>query len=281
MRFTIFGANGFIGSALAEKLKESGHDIWCPTKQDIENRIGCSQPLGHVIYAIGRTADFRTRLSDTIEAHVNTLDYLLNSTKWDSWLYLSSTRVYGQKSEGTRACESEPLKVAPSLDGVYNISKLLGESLCLARPESSCRVARISNVFGPQMPKGTFLSSLISDASEAGLITIRERPESCKDYISIGTVTRYLLAIATSGKRRVYNVATGVNLSHYVVAEALKRSLRTQVLFDADGPLRQFSQINVDRIISEFGQDDQPVSEQLDNFLKTFVHVCGGNHDRR
>lgn len=268
MRFTIFGADGFIGSALVKKLNDSGADVWCPTRQDLKMGMRSAQPLGHVIYAIGRTADFRTRLSDTIDAHVNLLDYLLNSTKWDSWLYLSSTRVYGQTAEGTRTCESEPLRVTPGFDGVYNISKILGEALCLARPEDSCRVARISNVFGPQMPCGTFLSSLISEATETGRVIVKESADSCKDYISVNTVSRYLLAIAASGKHRIYNVATGANISHSVIAEALERSFGTPAFFEVDGPQRKFPIISVNRVISEFGLDDQPLNEQLDIFLK-------------
>ena len=91
MKFTIFGSRGFIGSNLLQKLKHSNVECYTP---DIHNNEILKENLGHVIYAIGLTADFRERQFDTVEAHVCLLHDLLKNATFDSFLYLSSTRVY-------------------------------------------------------------------------------------------------------------------------------------------------------------------------------------------
>src|SRR6476659_903845 len=89
-RFTVLGAGGLIGSRLATSLARAGHEVFAPPRDHELN----GEPLGHVIYAIGVTADFRTRPFDTVAAHVCQLQKVLSEGHFDSLLYLSSTRVY-------------------------------------------------------------------------------------------------------------------------------------------------------------------------------------------
>ena len=65
MKFTVLGSTGFIGSHVAALARSQGHDIYCPSRRDSL----AGRDLGHVIYAIGMTADFRHRPHETIEAH--------------------------------------------------------------------------------------------------------------------------------------------------------------------------------------------------------------------
>jgi hypothetical protein len=83
-------------------------------------------PLGHVIYCIGLTADFRSRTFDTVEAHVCTLLDVLRRGEFESIVYLSSTRLYAG-SDSTS--EETSIRISPF--DVYNTSKLAGESLVL------------------------------------------------------------------------------------------------------------------------------------------------------
>ena len=125
-RFTILGATGFIGSRLANYLEKKGDRV---TRSKFENAIAATD-LGHVIYCIGLTADFRSRPFDTMDAHVNRLGEFLKNTHVQSFLYLSSTRIYGSASI---ADETTKISVDPSSPGdLYNISKVAGEALCLS-----------------------------------------------------------------------------------------------------------------------------------------------------
>jgi uncharacterized protein YbjT (DUF2867 family) len=70
-KFTVLGAGGFIGGRLVEHLRGLGHEVDAPPRRPAEayvDGLGGRQ-LGHVVYCIGLTADFRTRPYETVEAH--------------------------------------------------------------------------------------------------------------------------------------------------------------------------------------------------------------------
>jgi nucleoside-diphosphate-sugar epimerase len=96
-----------------------------------------------------------------IETHVAILSETMKHATYDSWLYLSSTRIY-QGLENL-ATGSSRIRVMPGADGIYDISKLLGESLRLTLDRSNVRVVRLSNVYGIGQGHHTFLGALISD----------------------------------------------------------------------------------------------------------------------
>src|SRR5437868_14664917 len=87
---TVLGASGFIGSHIVRELEQRGEKYYAPAKVETI----WDKDLGNIIYCIGLTADFRTRPFDTVEAHVCKLNELLKRGRFDSLLYLSSTRVY-------------------------------------------------------------------------------------------------------------------------------------------------------------------------------------------
>src|ERR1041384_6411865 len=63
---TVLGASGFIGSHLLARLRKL--KLQC-------QGVGRNNPLpdgnlGNAVYCIGVTADFRSRLFDTVDAHV-------------------------------------------------------------------------------------------------------------------------------------------------------------------------------------------------------------------
>ncbi|QKE38618.1 NAD-dependent epimerase/dehydratase family protein [Ferrovum myxofaciens] len=259
MKFTIFGGHGFVGSALCDHLRRQGHEVFIPTR-DATDTIGCE--LGHVIYAIGLTSDFRTRPIDTINAHVCLLPRLLCSTLFDSWLYLSSTRVYaGLAAEPAR--EDAPLMVVPNADGIYNLSKLTGEAVCLSQISRHMRIARLANVYGYNQAKETFLGSLLDDIANGREPLIREAPTSSKDYISLEDVCWLLERIALGGKHRIYNVASGVQVSHAELARVLGEKSSNVVTFTKGTSHRSLPQIDITRITSEFGFRPRRLSDEL------------------
>ena len=91
---------------------------------------------------------------------------------------------------------------------LYNLSKLMGESIGLAHGKS-VRVARLSNVVGPDFDSENFLISVLKDCILKGHVTLRTSLQSGKDYISIDDVSSALLQIGPSGKSPIYNIASG------------------------------------------------------------------------
>lgn len=247
--FTVLGSSGYIGSHLVAHLREQGHVVMTPGRGD-----ACvfSQPLGHVMYCVGLTADFRKRPFDTVGAHVGLLTDVLRRAQFDSLLYLSSTRVYmGAASTD----EDAPLSVLPNDPSyLYNLSKLTGESLCHAAGHGGVRVARLSNVVGPGMDAGSgnLVAELLRQAKQ-GAMVLRSHPASVKDYIHIGDVVRWLPAIALNGQSATYNVASGIQTAHSQWLEWLAGRYGGSFEAQQDGPLQSFAPINVARLQAEFG----------------------------
>ncbi len=262
MKFTVFGASGFIGAYLVNRLRSLGHDVGAVSRNNFFEQRG---DLGHCIYAIGLTADFRTRPFDTIEAHVSLAANILRDSKFQSFLYLSSTRVYANSSD---ADEETTLSARPSNPSdLYNLSKLTGESICLSSGRKNVRIARLSNVIGPdEAESDTFVGELCREARR-GHIQLRSDRSSSKDYIWIDDVTALLTRIATEGRDSIYNVASGVELSHHAWVSGIAAITGCSVAVDAKAPVISFPRIATRRIVDEFGYTPSPVLDFLPTIL--------------
>lgn len=258
MRFTVFGHMGFIGQHLTTYLTSKGHDVFTPPK--VISQIGGTK-LGHVIYAIGLTGDFRERTKDTIDAHVNLLNELLEYTDFESCLYLSSTRIYSGIKD--LATEDSCLNINPCADSIYDLSKLLGESLCLAKSSASIRIARLSNVYGTGQSKHNFLGSLINDIQKNGKVVINEAPDSAKDYVSLKDVLQLTEAIALKGSCRIYNIASGNPVTHYDLAERIKNLTGCTIEFNKNANKRYFPKIDISKIKEQFDFSPASVIDDL------------------
>ncbi len=249
MKFTVFGASGFIGSHLVCHLVGRGHEVQTPSRQ-MENLNG--KQLGHVIYAIGLTGDFRTRPHDTVDAHVCLLSRVLQNCQFTSFLYLSTTRIYANASVDFPIHEESLISLKPAADSIYDLSKLLGESLCLGFPSERVRVARLANVFGTGMNRTTFLGSIIEEIKKGSCLTINESPASGKDYVSIDDVVQLIETIAVEGRSRLYNVASGSVTTHENLLNKIIELAGVKVRYSAQSPTRRFPLIDISRCQAEF-----------------------------
>ncbi len=216
MLFTILGSGGFIGSRLERHLREKGYEVYAPFKG---SREIFDLDLGHVVYAIGLTADFRQRPFDTVEAHVSYLTRILRDARFSSITYLSSTRVYMGAVSGK---EDAALKVLPNADGLYNLSKLTGEALCLQTGRG--RIARLSNIVGDGASE-SFVAQIIAEAS-TGKLHLRSALSAAKDYLLIDDAIKGLEALLVYGDTRIYNIASGRNISTVEILETLSKRMK-------------------------------------------------------
>lgn len=246
---TVLGASGYIGRRLVAYLRAQGHAVWAPGRGE----TGVfAKDLGHVFYCAGLTGNFRERPFETMQAHAGFLADVLQRARFESLLYLSSTRVY---MGAQRTDEEVPLQVVPHDPSyLYNLSKLAGEALCHSCGRSQVRVARLSNVVGPGMSpqSGNLVADLVQQA-RAGHIVLRTAAQSAKDYVHVDDVVDWLARIALHGRFSTYNVASGLQTTHAEWLELLGARFGASAEVLADAPMQSFPAIDVERLKAEFG----------------------------
>jgi nucleoside-diphosphate-sugar epimerase len=260
--FSVFGASGSIGSCLVTSLRQTGIDTY---EADPDEETVYTRDLGNVVYCIGLTAGFRSRPFKTVDAHVGVLRSLLERATFSSFLYLSSTRVYRGLETGR---EDDPLVVNPTdPDDLYNVSKLLGEALCLSLPSDTIRVVRLSNVVGPGAVSESFVNSLVTDAIERGIIELETHPDSTKNYVDIRDVVDLIRDVATAGQKRLYNIAGASSTTHREIVDLLEDATGCDTVTRAEAPLAMFPPIAIDRVREEFGFAPRGIAESLTDMV--------------
>ena len=261
---TIIGGRGFIGSHLVRALEQAGVRCWIPQRDDpgLFNR-----DLGDIYYCAGVNAASTRKTFETQRVHVAQAAEILNDATFDSFLYLSSTRVYLNADHGH---EAGSLKVDPAnADDLFNVTKLAGEAVCLADARPSVRVARVSNVYGRGARQETFLASIVRDAVCDHRILLRTALDTAKDYISIKDCVRALRAIADRGTERLYNVASGINVSHAEITAALEKRTGAVVEVKEGSVTQYYPRIDVTRLRHLVPVPAQSVLEALDDLVRS------------
>jgi nucleoside-diphosphate-sugar epimerase len=259
--FTVLGAKGFIGRHLVRQLATLDLECYAPNRD--ESLL--HKNLGTIMYCVGLTADFRSRPFDTVAAHVGTLNEVLKNCDFDSLIYLSSARVYdGQKSP---AHEDDALTLNPLKgDHLYNISKAMGESLTLNCGRQT-RVVRLSNVYGDDYASQNFLVTIMRDAILKKQVVLQTSLDSERDYISVRDVVRLLVKIATEGHQRIYNLASGANVSHRALTTKLSEVTGCVVKTIENAPTITFPAVSIDRIKEEFGFQPSALLDDLGKLI--------------
>lgn len=265
MQLTVLGGSGFIGGSLLRRLDGTGWQVWAPDRR----ANLASRHLGHVIYAIGVTGDFRSRILDTVEAHVCRVGALLSAGNFDSVTYLSSTRIYSHNT--SRAHEEDPITAQPDDAGdLYNLSKALAECLLLSSGRS-VRVLRLSNVFGLDMTSRNFLPALIRGAIATREVRLETSLASERDYVSVDDVADIIVRTVTEGSHSVYNVASGANLSNGALAAALAELVDGEVLVQPEAPTVSQPPVSIDRLADEFGFRPRRLLDDLPDLVAAYT----------
>jgi len=270
-RFTVVGARGFIGSELVALLRAEGHDV-AGVSHDVD--LDPLRDLGHVVYCSGIAAASAPDAGYAFGVHVEGLRRIIAGGKASSLLYLSSTRVYGAAPD-TR--EEAPLTVAPSDNDLYRITKIAGEALCLAAARPTFRVARLSNIAGASFRSPLFLSDILRQAATGGRIAVRTTRDSAKDYLLVADTARYLYAIATGGRERLYNVAYGSNVENGAIFDALASASGATIDIAPNAQRAITPPIAVERLRSEFGPPLAALVDALPELYRAFSDHFGAS----
>ena len=260
---TILGASGVVGSHLLAHLKSLGIKPICPKRDD---KSYLKKDLGVVFYCIGLTADYAQKPYETVAAHVSILSQILEHASFDRLVYLSSTRLYDSgNGEGK---EGQDLILNPhNPRHSYDLSKALGEWLCVHASQDRAKVARLASVYTDDLSDNNFLHQVIKRAKLESNFQLDTAPQFARDYIHISDVCSALIAIATIGKEAVYNVASGRNLSNVELFQAIKRINHCDIQATQVRENIQASVVDVSLLHKEFGIVPKRVEDHLERLL--------------
>lgn len=268
-RATVLGASGFIGSHLAQELRAQGVEVATP---GIDHDLR-GEDLGAGFYCIGVTADFRSRPFDTVESHVSKFARVLEETSFESLVYLSSTRIYGTGHEPGH--EDDGIIIRPwTIDHLYNLSKLLAESLANASGKP-VKAVRLSNVYGADLGSQNFLSSILSDAARGRKITLHTSMDSSKDYINVNAATARIARIGFEGDRSLYNVASGTNVTNRELADCIRTHTDVEIETAPDSPMVAMAPVDITRVVDEFGPIHSDVLADLPALIDLYREEAG------
>lgn len=259
-RFTVLGANGFIGTHLVRHLRARGLDVSAPPRGEAVPQGN----LGHIAYCIGLTADYLKRPFDTVEAHVSLFSRVLREVDFESLVYLSSTRLYD--TGGTSGREDDDLILNPGNSRhLYDLSKGLGEALCQVCGNGKARVARLSCVYSDDLAADTFLHQLVQSALREGNLTVESSAGNARDYIHVEDVCEAIVEIALNGRRPIYNVASGANVTNRDLFQWVER--HTGCRITVTEPLSKGSEsapvIDVSALREDFGLSPRSLRDAL------------------
>lgn len=261
--YTVLGASGFVGSRLVASLRMAGHEVYAPGRGD---EALFTHVLGQVFYCAGLTADYAVRPFDTIEAHVTLLARVLREAKFSHLVYLSSTRLYDSLG-ASGGQEQQSLMLDPAnARHLYDLSKALGENLCLTVAGDRAAVARLACVFDWSPGAPGYLSEWLQRAACEKTFCLDSATGFVRDYIHLDDVVAALRAISDAAAGGIINVASGENISNAELADVFNLC-GWSVALNRDIPRQQAPLCDVQRLTALW-QSPRPVRAVVESYLR-------------
>jgi len=210
----VTGATGFIGQAVIKFCRMNSIPVIGYSRSQNDSNENIFQindykliPEGGNLIHLGEHNHIGTITPDLISEHLNVTKSLLTKN-FTKIVYGSSAAVYASSPIPISALSNHFSETS------YSISKRENEILFL---KSSNIVARISNVYGPNMSTYNVLSNILKQRLNSNISVQNLAP--IRDYIWVDDVAEALVKLALSDITGVYNVSTGQGTS---VAELIR-----------------------------------------------------------
>lgn len=265
MRFTVIGANGFIGSELCSLLEKKGISVDRVTR---ETPLSSKSDLGVVVYCAGY-GDCTTNPSKVLDSNTNLLKDIINHNTYERLIYISSTRVYLGSEVSD---ETSDLQVLYSDERkLFNLTKLCAEDICFKSAKDNV-VLRVSNVYGNAIKSPLFLPSIIRDSVNKGVVNMYITPNYSKDYIFVGDLVKaiYEISIKKNLKYNLYNIASGRNTKASDIAEVIQSNTKSVINWHDVNTEDTFPVTKIDRIESEMNWNPRNVLNDIKEMINLF-----------
>lgn len=266
VKCTVIGGHGFIGSEVVTLLSSLGHDLYLPEKNAPEIY---TKDLGVVVYCAGN-GDCATNPMKVLDSNVTLLSSILEKSKFDRLIYLSSTRLY---IDGTTSNESDKVIVSPEdTRRLFNLTKLTAEELCF-KSHKNVVILRPSNVYGPAINSPLFLPMIVKNALTKNHIDMYVAPEYAKDYLSVkdlASVIAEFVSMKEWSGVDIFNVASGENITAGAIATAIKSKTDCTIKWHPGFVGEKFPPISIDKLQKRIKYTPGHVLSDLDKMIEEF-----------
>ena len=191
-RICVFGGSGFLGSHVADKLSEIGHDVavvdrlrsvWLRKDQEMvfadllnPNSIDKAIDGAEIVYNFAGLADLNQALTmpvKTIELNVLGNMHVLEACKKsgvDRYLFASSIYVYSREGGFYRCSKQSAEHYVEEYKNVYDLDYT---------------ILRYGSLYGPRSGEDNGLYRIVRDALVRGSISYEGDPDSIREYIHV------------------------------------------------------------------------------------------------
>lgn len=266
MIYTVIGGNGFIGSEIVKQLREAGEQVYVPEKLD-EGVF--TKALGTVIYAVGH-GDCANNPIKVLDSNVSYLVKILECSQFDSFIYISSTRVYMNQQA---SFESADLTVcAKDNRALFNLTKLTAENLVLNLVDKAI-IVRPSNVYGLAVNSPLFLPSIVRDSIAKNEVNMYIREDYQKDYVSVVDVADaiYKLAKADIQSNEIFNIASGRNTRADIIAKVITDKTGCKVNWFESNVNEAFSEVDISKLQGVVDFNPTTIEDDLESMINSFT----------
>jgi len=268
MKIVVTGGAGFIGSHVADRLVEEGHEVyiidslvtgqmeWINPGARFENIDICDDKIFEVITKIKPDVVFHyaalidiriSRDNPVYDAEKNIIGSLklLEAARKNSvkrFVFASTAGVYGEKESLPVKEEMLPDPLMPYAIGKLSVEHYVRQFYC--RKGLNCAVFRFGNVYGPRQGVageagvvGIFIDKIMKEEE----ITVFGSGNQTRDFIYVSDVVEFNARVLENKTTGLFNIGTGVESSindlHRIMGEVAGKKVRVEYREKVEGEL--------------------------------------------
>ena len=229
-RVALSGVSGFIGTHLREHLEDIGYVVY-PIPREFLTSLEATTDFitklrPNYIIHLGAYGNqhYQTNEAEIFKANIASTSNLLIASKdikYKAFIYVSSSSVYGNKSE--------PIREIDSLDGItlYAGSKIAAEAICKSHQSTFKKpviIARPFSIYGPGEQSHRLIPS-VCRSIQTSTYKMQLNPNSMHDWLYVGDFVKAIEMLMDKAKSiagEAFNIGSGEQHSNLEILEKIE-----------------------------------------------------------